>query len=406
MDGTLTIPNLDFGVMYDRCGIDRQDDILTAIASMDKASAQKANAIIDEMEAEGRRTLQLMPGTVSLLKWLAHYQIPTAIVTRNTQASTERLLELLLQQDPELPPFSPIVSRDFPLNMPPKPDTAALEYISKEWKMELNEELVMVGDSPSNDIVFGKTAGVSAALLWQQQQGDCGDDGGANVIVSQLVELPRHLYKRFHLPTPVPLVESTNNTTPPTPTSNVAKAAYGGDLTALQSHSLEEMTSTDKSGNTPLIWASEAGHAHIVEYLLGTIISSSSSSATTTPGANNNNSKEGKSVVGFYINEKGFRGSTAVSRAARNGHTQLVDMLTNHATLNANIPNAKLQYPLHVAAFRQYSSIVQALLQAGADPHVIDGKGRTPLADTKCSTTKELLRVAMLESPAPPVPSN
>jgi hypothetical protein len=28
MDGTLTIPNLNFSEMYDRCGIDAKDDIL------------------------------------------------------------------------------------------------------------------------------------------------------------------------------------------------------------------------------------------------------------------------------------------------------------------------------------------------------------------------------------------
>ena len=35
MDGTLTKPNLDFGEMYRRVGVDRKDDILVAIAAME-----------------------------------------------------------------------------------------------------------------------------------------------------------------------------------------------------------------------------------------------------------------------------------------------------------------------------------------------------------------------------------
>lgn len=133
MDGTLTIPNLDFGEMYARCGVDRNDDILAAIARMDQGDAAKANAIVDEMEQEGRRTLQLMPGAVALLQWLAFYQIPTAIVTRNTLLSTQRLQELLAEADPSLPNFSPIVTRDSDPIQPPKPDIGALKYIASEW---------------------------------------------------------------------------------------------------------------------------------------------------------------------------------------------------------------------------------------------------------------------------------
>ena len=385
MDGTLTIPNLDFDEMYDRCGVDRKDDILQVIATMDEASAARANAIIEEMEEEGRRTLQLMPGTLSLLQWLAYYQIPTALVTRNTHASTLRLLELLREADPELPSFSPIISRDFQPAMLPKPHIVALEYIAKEWKMALTEELVMVGDSPSNDIVFGKNAGVSTALLWQQ--GDCNDDnnGGADVVVSQLVELPRHLCQCFTLPPP-PVGLDESPTTAPRPTSSAGEAAYSGDLDTLRSLSFEGITAKDDTGNTPLIWASEAGQAHVVEYLLGAIASS------------NSGEQHPDQLLRRHVNEKGYRGSTAVSRAARNGHLHLVATLTKNRVVNANIPNVKLQYPLHVAAFRQHSSIVQALLQAGADPHVIDLKGRTPLVDTKCPKTKEILRSAM-ESP-------
>ena len=112
MDGTLTVPNLDFKVMYgmfwgavsnarrrsrasarhprhpqpspppppERCGVDASDDLLAAIATMPADKAAAANAVIDEMEAEGRRTLQLEKGVAELARWLQFHNIPTALV--------------------------------------------------------------------------------------------------------------------------------------------------------------------------------------------------------------------------------------------------------------------------------------------------------------------------------------
>ena len=374
MDGTLTIPNLDFAEMYDRCGVDRSGDILKSIATMEPDAAEKANAIVEEMEEEGRRTLKLMPGTVGLLQWLAFHRIATALVTRNTYASTLRLVELLQQADPTIPAFSPIIPRDFQRAMLPKPHTDALNYISTEWKMDLTNELLMVGDSPANDIVFGKNAGIATALLWEA--GECSDTAGADIVVSQLTELPRYLHERWRISLPEHFKKESSPTPAPKPVSTAAKAAYNGDVDAIRRLPKGELIAKDEGGNTPLIWASEAGHTRVVEFIL---------EQTQEEPAHHQ-----------HINEKGFRGSTAISRAARHGHVSIVKLLTKQSALNANLPNSKLQYPLHVAAFRQHSTIVQYLLRAGADPHVVDRKGKTPLADTKCSKTQELLRSAMV----------
>ena len=86
LDGTLTVPNLDFKLMYERCGVDPKDDILDAIGNMPDAEAATAAAIVEEMEEEGRRTLQLTPGAREFAEWLARQGIPTALVTRHTRA--------------------------------------------------------------------------------------------------------------------------------------------------------------------------------------------------------------------------------------------------------------------------------------------------------------------------------
>jgi len=410
MDGTLTIPNLDFAEMYRRCGVDRSDDILRAIAAMEDADAERANAIVEEMEAEGRRTLQLMPGTKSVLQWLAFHNIPMALVTRNTYASTQRLLELLQEeesmflQQPTIQ-FAPIISRDFQPAMPPKPNAAALHHIAQEWTVELSKDLVMVGDSPSNDIVFGKNAGVATALLWAKQQQPPGDGsdsegttstGGADMVVSHLAELPRQLFQRYnmnrvgtkHLPLEAPR-----------PSSMAAQAAYNADLPKMQRLSLQELLAQDEHSNTPLIWASEAGHEQVVQHILETLASHKSSASSSSTSEHPFN----------HIHVQGYQGSTALARATRRGHSNIVELLLrqhstttsesssndNSINISANTPNAKLQYPLHIAAFRQHASIVEMLLQAGADAHAVDHKGRTPADDTQCPECRRLLQTAM-----------
>ena len=59
MDGTLTVPNLDFTEMYSRCNVPINEDLLEAISQMTTENAKKANDVIDEMEEEGRRRFAL-----------------------------------------------------------------------------------------------------------------------------------------------------------------------------------------------------------------------------------------------------------------------------------------------------------------------------------------------------------
>lgn len=97
--------------MYRRCGVDRQDDILQAIANMPAAERAAAQSVVDEMEAEGRRTLQLMPGAVDLARWLDRHGIPTALVTRNTALTVDHLHSESSGCLPACPPFLPPIAR-------------------------------------------------------------------------------------------------------------------------------------------------------------------------------------------------------------------------------------------------------------------------------------------------------
>ena len=59
-----------------------------------------------------------------------------------------------------LAPFAPAISRDDEL--PAKPDPAAFARIASAWGAAApSGELLMVGDSPANDVAFGKAAGAA-----------------------------------------------------------------------------------------------------------------------------------------------------------------------------------------------------------------------------------------------------
>ncbi|CAJ1357692.1 unnamed protein product, partial [Effrenium voratum] len=194
LDGTLTVPNLDFRLMHARCNVPPHEDLLHAVGQMKDEERRRAEEIIEEMEHEGRRTLQLAPGASELGRWLRGWQLPAAIVTRNTLTTVQHLHEGLWQR---LPKFCPAVGREF---LPHKPHPAAMELIAKQWGIPLGPELLMVGDSPCNDIAFGKAAGVSTALVdANRAHRDRDATLGADFVVDSLQELPGLLWEHFQL---------------------------------------------------------------------------------------------------------------------------------------------------------------------------------------------------------------
>lgn len=313
------------------------------MAAMDGAQRHHAENVIEEMEEEGRRTLQLAQGAVELGKWLHWWNVPTAIVTRNTQATVQHLHEKLWCPY-NLPKFWPSVAREF---VPPKPHPAALEMIAWEWDVALGQGLLMVGDSPSNDIAFGKAAGVSTALVDADRR-HFEEQTGADFVVQSLVELPRILWQHFDVN---PSAEGPRRR-PPIPISAACRAASSGDVPTLQHMELKDLEASDEFGNTPLIWAAESGSVAVVEMLL---------------------------AAGVDANAKGYAGNSAISRASRHGHEPILrSLLAAKVGIKLDDPNDKLQSPLHFAAFYQHSQAVQLLLDAGASTISIDSKGRTP----------------------------
>jgi hypothetical protein len=261
------------------------------------------------------------------------------------------------------PPFYPAISRDVE-DVPHKPDPASLALIAKEWGADLDDGLLMVGDSIEHDVVFGKNAGVSTALLDNNGGGKDNNGGGADIYVGGLCKLPQRIWTMFEiggsLGTNVPLMKYDT----PIPTSDACVAAAEGNVEKLASLSAEELNAGDASGNTPLIWAADAGHLTAVELIVG--------------------------VPGVDMDVRGYVGNTAVSRASRNGHAEVLRVLATKGA-DLDICNDKLQYPLHFAAFKKQKRALDVLLECGASMFVLDRKGRTPAEDTSDEDIRETI---------------
>jgi HAD superfamily hydrolase (TIGR01549 family) len=373
LDGTLAKTDLDIAALYQRTGVDMKEDIIKFLAAMpDQEEARAKWLIVEEMEEEARQSLTPMPGAKELVAWLSAHQIPTALVTRNTVATCSVLSDMLLPHK-----FDVVIGRDSEdeaSNLPNKPDPALFHHIAARMSID-PADMIMVGDSPANDIAFGKAAGAATALFdsGRRYVEDGKSSVTADIVVERLMDLPRQLWGHFDIPgglgTNMPLKKYAI----PEATSAVTMAAKTNDLLALQASVAASLHVPDESGNTALIWAAESGNVATVEFLLASAVA------------------EGNVNV---LNHRGYLGSTALCRAARLGHVGVLKLLIQ-AGADMDIPNLKLQYPLHFAAYKQNEECVKLLLEAGVNTNSLDRKGRVPAQDTKSETIRDIILAAM-----------
>ncbi|CAN6834415.1 unnamed protein product [Brassica oleracea] len=166
MDGTLTVPVIDFAAMYRTVlGEDEYKrikaesptgiDILHHIESWSPDKQQKAYEIIADYEQQGIDKLQIMPGAVELCSFLDSKKIKRGLITRNVK----KAIDIFHQRFGVI--FSPALGREF---RPYKPNPDPLLHICSAWDIQPNE-VIMVGDSLKDDIACGKGAGAFTCLL-------------------------------------------------------------------------------------------------------------------------------------------------------------------------------------------------------------------------------------------------
>ncbi|KAK4421655.1 Haloacid dehalogenase-like hydrolase domain-containing protein [Sesamum alatum] len=204
MDGTLTVPVIDFQAMY-RAVLGKEEyvkiksqnpsgiDILHHIETWSPDKQKQAYQIIADFEKQGLDRLQIMPGASELCEYLDSRNIKRGLITRNVKEAVD-LFHLRFGMI-----FSPALSREF---RPYKPDPAPLLHICSNWGVQ-PDEVMMIGDSLKDDVACGKRAGAFTCLL--DETGRYNSPEYQNVEfkpdykVSSLVEVLSLLQNHFNL---------------------------------------------------------------------------------------------------------------------------------------------------------------------------------------------------------------
>ena len=95
MDGTLTLPVLNFLEMKKRLNLSPEMDILPTVLKLPPEEKARAMEIIKEFVEEGSRKLQLQPGLLDLLHFVAESGVKRAVMTRNSMVATQVFLDKL-----------------------------------------------------------------------------------------------------------------------------------------------------------------------------------------------------------------------------------------------------------------------------------------------------------------------
>lgn len=152
LDGTLTVPVLDFDRIRAEIGV--EGPVLEAVEALTGAARERAERILDDHEQHAARGSTLQPGAAEVLAELRRRGIPCAILTRNSRASLETVLSrhsltadaLRTREDGARKPSpAPVLDLCARLGVPP-------------------EETLVVGDYLF-DLQAARSAGAVAVLL-------------------------------------------------------------------------------------------------------------------------------------------------------------------------------------------------------------------------------------------------
>lgn len=154
LDGTLTVPVIDFDALRTRLGLPHGVSITHALNALPDARRERGFEIVREAELDAARVARAAQGAVELTNWLHGNGYATGIITRNYRAAVDITLQALGLN------FDVIITRDC---APPKPaPDALLEALRRLGRRP--ETTLMVGDF-RDDMEAGRAAGALTCLV-------------------------------------------------------------------------------------------------------------------------------------------------------------------------------------------------------------------------------------------------
>jgi len=153
MDGTITVPLLDFPLIKAEIGAPPDKGLLESLSDMEPSGRVLAEEILLRHEVEAARKSRMNDGVAEALGELASMRLMTAILTRNCRRSVDIVLRKHGLS------FDAVVTREDSL---PKPDPDGM--LTAAWRMGVRPDAcVLVGDYEF-DIRSGRAAGAVTVL--------------------------------------------------------------------------------------------------------------------------------------------------------------------------------------------------------------------------------------------------
>lgn len=154
LDGTLTVPEIDFDGLRRRLNLPPGVSITHAIAEMQADDQLAAMQIVQAEERRAARNAVANPGTRELVNALHARGMPTAIVTRNMLEASKMILASIDVR------IDVLITREFgPMKPAPEP---VLEAVRRAGGVPAST--LMVGDF-GDDMLAGKAAGTRTCLV-------------------------------------------------------------------------------------------------------------------------------------------------------------------------------------------------------------------------------------------------
>jgi len=153
MDGTLTVPRIDFQALRRELGI-MAGDIVDYIKSADERERKRVEAILHRFEEDAAINAELQCGTRELLDALRARGIKLGLLTRNSRKSVATVMQKFRLA------FDTTLTREDAAH---KPSPEPVLRLARKWGLAPAEMLV-VGDY-IHDIRSGHSAGSKTALL-------------------------------------------------------------------------------------------------------------------------------------------------------------------------------------------------------------------------------------------------
>ena len=172
LDGTLTVPDLDFDEIRREIGA-IQGPILEAIQEMPRDARERAMEILERREAFAAARARLRPFATEVLETLARRRVPTAVLTRNSRRSLDRVLN-----DHGLSVDARRSREDGAVKPSPEPVLALCAQLGVAV-----ERTFVVGDYIF-DLQSARAAGATAVLLLPD--GEEGHEDEADIVVGDL----------------------------------------------------------------------------------------------------------------------------------------------------------------------------------------------------------------------------